>query len=110
MMRGSYEADPVTGLGPDDPCWCRSRLSHIECHGDPLPPSEPGAPITEGDDDEVVYISPTATVDRAWLESGLHGAPIVRPDENLASPRLVVPDLIAQMAQPTHAKSPGLAA
>jgi hypothetical protein len=41
MPRGSDEVDPVSGLGTDDLCWCRSRLSHIACHGDPLPPSDP---------------------------------------------------------------------
>lgn len=109
-MRESYQVDSVTGLGPDDPCWCRSGQRHIECHGDPLPPSEPGVPITEADDYELVYISPTATVERAWLENGLHGAPIVLPDKDLASSRLVVPNLVAQVAQPSRAMSPGLAA
>jgi nucleotide-binding universal stress UspA family protein len=63
MVRELNDADPVSGLGPDDPCWCGSALAHVACHGDPLPPSEPGAPITEADDDALVYISPTATVD-----------------------------------------------
>lgn len=110
MLRGSDEVDPVSGLGPDDLCWCRSGLSHIACHGDPLPPSEPGAPITEADDDDDVYIAPNATVERAWLESGLIGAPVFLPEEELAAPRLVVPDVVARMIRPADRTSPGLAA
>ena len=109
-MRGVDEADPVTGLRPDDQCWCRSGLSHVTCHGDPMPPNGPGAPITEADDDEVVHISPTATVERAWLETGLVGAPVFLPEEGLAPPRLVVPDVVARMAQSTGRTSPSLAA
>ena len=80
------------------------------CHGDPLPPSEPGAPITEADDDDHVYIAPTATVERAWLESGFIGAPVFLPEEELAAPRLVVPDVVTRMVRPTDLTSPGLAA
>jgi hypothetical protein len=102
--------DPVSGLRPDDPCWCRSGLDHITCHGDPQPPSEPGAPITEADDDEHVWISPTASVEATWLESGFLGAPVFLPDEELAPPPLVVPDDVVQMARPAGRTSPGLAA
>jgi hypothetical protein len=110
VLRGSDEVDPVSGLGPDDLCWCRSGLSHVTCHGDPLPPSEPGAPITEADDDDHVHIAPDATVERAWLETGLLGAPVFLPEEELAAPRLVVPGVVARMVQPTGRSSPGLAA
>ena len=109
-MRGSDEVDPVSGLGPDDLCWCQSGLAHIACHGDPLPPSEPGAPITEADDDDHVYIAPNATVERAWLESDLIGAPVFLPEEELAAPRLVVLDVVARMVRPADRTSPGLAA
>ena len=109
-MRGSVEVDPVSGLRPDDPCWCRSGLSHIACHGDPLPPSEPGASIAEADDDEHVWISPTASVEAAWLESGFLGAPVFLPDKELAPPPMVVPDDVVQMAQSTGRTSPGLSA
>jgi hypothetical protein len=107
-LRGFDDVDPVSGLGPDDPCWCRSGMSHVACHGDPLPPNEPGAPITAADDH--VYISPTATVERAWLDTGLLGAPVFLTDEELVPPPVVVPDVVARMAQPSHRTSPGLTA
>ena len=109
-MRGLDEADPLGELGPDDLCWCRSGKRHVTCHGNPLPPSPPGAPITEADDDVHVYISPTATVEREWMEIGLRGAPAFLPDEVLAPPRLIVPDAVARMTQPSRRTSPGLAA
>lgn len=70
---------PLAAWGRTTCAGCRSGLSHIACHGDPLPPSEPGAPITEADDDDHVYIAPNATVERAWLESGLTSAPVFLP-------------------------------
>jgi len=106
MVRELDDADPVSGLGPDDPCWCGSALAHVACHGDPLPLSEPGAPITESDDDTLVWISPTATVDREWLESGLLGAPIFLPQEELAPPRVVGPDVVARMMRPPSRVTP----
>lgn len=99
MVREFDEVDPLAELRPGDPCWCRSGRCHITCHGNPLPPSPPGAPITEADDDAHVYISPTATVEREWMESGLLGAPAFLPDEALAPPRLIVPDAVARMTQ-----------
>jgi hypothetical protein len=97
----------VSGLGPDDLCWCGSALAHVACHGDPLPLSEPGAPITEADDDDLVRISPTATVDREWLESGLLGAPIfLGCQEELAPPRVVVPEVVASMMRARRLRLP----
>jgi hypothetical protein len=50
------------------------------------------------------------TVERAWLETGLLGAPAFLPDEELVPPRVVVPGVAVRMTQPSHRTSPGLAA
>jgi hypothetical protein len=56
-----------------------------------------------------VYISPTATIERAWMETGLLGAKVVLPHEGLTSPLLIVPDVVTEMAQPTRGSVLGLA-
>lgn len=85
-------------------------MRHGSCHGNRVPPSEPGAPIDEADDDEHIFIAPNATVERAWLTNALPGAPIFMPSDGVTLPPTVVPQIVARMTQPPSSTSPGLGA
>ena len=109
-MQALDDPDPVAGLQPGQQCWCGSGERHAACHGNPLPPSQPGAPITETDDEDEVWISPSATVDRAWLISAIPGAPIYLPSDELTPPPVIVPEIVARMTKPRDTTTLDLAA
>ncbi len=90
--------DPVSGLSPDAPCWCRSGRRHAECHGDTRPPSEEGAPVPNGDDD-TVFLSPTTVIDKSFLVASMPGEPVYLADPNPAQRPLRVPAIAAAMAE-----------
>ncbi len=72
--------DPVAGLKPSDPCWCRSGRAHGECHGSRRPPSVPGAPLPD-DDDGAIYIAPGTALARSATVHPAPGSPIYAPSD-----------------------------
>jgi hypothetical protein len=71
--------DPVTGLQPTDPCWCRSGNRYDACHGNPEPRSQPGEPILHEDHGDVVYLSPGYGLELGWLARRIAGQPVYAP-------------------------------
>jgi hypothetical protein len=91
--------DPVAGLPPDAPCWCRSGRRHDQCHGDPIPLSSPGDPVPEGDDD-TVFLAPLTSIGADVLRRGFeHAPPVSMPSPEPEQRLLRVPDVAAALAQ-----------
>jgi hypothetical protein len=101
--------DPVIGLRASDKCWCRSGQLHGSCHGCREPASQPGAPITAADDEEQIFVSPSKSVDRAWLASCIPGLPIYMPLAQPAPRPVIVPEIVARMTAPPARTTPSLA-
>lgn len=59
--------DPLTNLGRNDPCWCGEPHKYKACHGRHYPPSTPGQPIENTDDEDQVWLSPTISMARDAL-------------------------------------------
>lgn len=99
--------DPVSGLPPEAPCWCRSGRRHSECHGNTKPPSQPGDPIPIGDE-EKVFLSPTTYVDKAVLLRIPPGERVYLPDPDPVQRPLRVPALAEAMARRPKRTTVGL--
>jgi hypothetical protein len=57
-------------LDPRNTCWCDSGRSHGDCHGDWSRISEPGAPVPDGEDDDV-WLTPTTVTKLAVLVNSM---------------------------------------
>lgn len=71
--------DPLAIFGRNDRCWCGEPLKYKYCHGRHRPPSTPGQPIGQPDDEFHYWLSPTVAVARDALHQPGASVPIVLP-------------------------------